>query len=86
MISTSSTRHWRPATLTLWLVCSLILICLILNSGCVTQTVVPDDNVPVRLQAGNTVPDDLDGWYAISPGLLRKLYRDRRIETEDAKP
>ena len=71
--------------MTLWLVCLLILIWLILaGSGCAsTPVVIPDDNVVHCLRAGDVVPPEFDGWYVISPGELRKLYRERRIEKDE---
>jgi len=49
-------------------------------ASCETVVIVPDDNVPTLVKTGDVVGADQDGWYIVSPGLLKKLFdaaRDR---------
>lgn len=69
-------------------------MCLLLAACCAScltscgqrYVVIPSDDVPVKLWAGEVVPERLDGWYAVSPGALRKLYRKARSSAPSPVP
>lgn len=63
------TRPWLRAMLTLLLLFSASAL-----TGCgpKSPTVIPDDRVLIDLKDG---ADPMPGWYGISSGYLREIYR-----------
>lgn len=64
-----STRPWRRATLLILLACFLSGL-----TACAPKIqVVPDSREIIDLSAGS---EPRPGWYGISAGYLREIYRD----------
>ncbi len=74
------------------------LVCLMSWTACTRDVViVPSDMVPVRivgqdaaapadgapiLRIGEALPEAYNGWWVISPGAMRRLYRQARAEVD----
>jgi hypothetical protein len=73
-----------------------LAVCLTSLTACASSpVVVPSDMVPVQilaagasapaagapvLRVGEALPMGYEGWWIISPGAMRRLYREARTE------